>query len=156
MATTIITPEQNAIVSEVDVAASCERVFQALIQPDQLVRWWTNDEFKSELWELESRKGGRWRCRQRSETTEINGKKVFEVHGEVAEIDPPRLLVFTWTADWDPPGTSPSIVRWELMPNASGGTRVRVTHGNLAPQLAKDYSGGWPGVVELLKKFVEK
>jgi hypothetical protein len=38
------------------------------------------------------------------------------------------------------------------------GTRVKVTHSGLAeePEARKDYSGGWPGVVEFLKIFVEK
>jgi hypothetical protein len=38
------------------------------------------------------------------------------------------------------------------------GTRVKVTHSGLAQEAGarKDYSGGWPGVVESLKKFVEK
>jgi len=48
-------------------------------------------------------------------------------------------------------------VRWELTPT-EGGTRVKVTHSGLAQESAarKDYSGGWPGVVQQLKKFVEK
>jgi hypothetical protein len=34
---------------------------------------------------------------------------------------------------------------------------VRVTHSGLAnlPVARKDYTGGWPEVVEMLKKFVE-
>ena len=49
-----------------------------------------------------------------------------------------------------------SIVRWELTPTPKG-THVKVTHSGLAsePQAAKDYSGGWPGVLEELKEFVE-
>jgi uncharacterized protein YndB with AHSA1/START domain len=48
-------------------------------------------------------------------------------------------------------------VRWELTPTGSG-TRVKVTHSGLAqlPIARKDYSGGWPGVVEMLKKYVEE
>ena len=48
-------------------------------------------------------------------------------------------------------------MRWELTPKASG-TRVRVTHSGLSnlPVAHTDYTGGWPGVVEQLKKFVEK
>jgi len=35
---------------------------------------------------------------------------------------------------------------------------VKVTHSGLAqePVARQDYSGGWPGVVEYLKNFVEK
>jgi uncharacterized protein YndB with AHSA1/START domain len=47
-------------------------------------------------------------------------------------------------------------VRWELAPKA-GGTLVKVTHSGLAnlPIARKDYSGGWVGVLEMLKKFAE-
>jgi hypothetical protein len=35
---------------------------------------------------------------------------------------------------------------------------VKVTHSGLSnlPIARKDYSGGWPGVVEMLKKFIEQ
>ena len=48
------------------------------------------------------------------------------------------------------------MVRWELTPMASG-TRVTVTHSGLAedPEARKDYGGGWSGVIEKLKQFVE-
>ena len=49
------------------------------------------------------------------------------------------------------------MVRWELTP-AAAGTRVKVTHSGLAQEnvARKDYSGGWPGVLEMLKNFAEK
>jgi len=48
------------------------------------------------------------------------------------------------------------MVRWELTATASG-THVKVTHSNLAGEdvARKDYAGGWPGVLEKLKKFAE-
>ena len=49
-----------------------------------------------------------------------------------------------------------TVVRWELA-SSKGGTLLRVTHSGLAdlPVSRKDYSGGWPGVVEQIKKFIE-
>jgi uncharacterized protein YndB with AHSA1/START domain len=48
-------------------------------------------------------------------------------------------------------------VRWELFPESCG-TRVKVTHSALSAEhvARKDYSGGWPGVLEQLKHFTEK
>jgi hypothetical protein len=48
-------------------------------------------------------------------------------------------------------------VRWELA-ESKGGTLVRDTHSGLAelPVSRKDYSGGWPGVLREVKKFVER
>jgi uncharacterized protein YndB with AHSA1/START domain len=86
----------------------------------------------------------------------VNGVSEFECHGEILECDPPRLLVYTWIANWhDSPGAR-TVVRWELTEKGSG-THVRVTHSGLTnlPVARKDYTGGWPEVVEMLKKFVE-
>ena len=73
------------------------------------------------------------------------------------EFDPPRVLAYTWFGNWHDDPTSRTLVRWELTPK-QGGTHVKVTHSGLAllPIARKDYSGGWPGVVEQLKKFLEK
>jgi uncharacterized protein YndB with AHSA1/START domain len=81
----------------------------------------------------------------------------FECHGEIVEYDPPRVLAYTWLANWHDDASRRTIVRWELTSKAAG-THVKVTHSGLAqePTARKDYSGGWPGVVEMLKKFVEK
>ena len=80
----------------------------------------------------------------------------FECHGEILELDPPHLLVYTWFGNWHDNQALRTVVRWELTPD-SGGTHVKVTHSGLAQEDAarKDYSSGWPGVLEKLKKFVE-
>ena len=46
--------------------------------------------------------------------------------------------------------------RWELSATKTG-TKVKVTHSGLAdqPVARKDYAGGWPGLLELLRKFCE-
>ena len=87
----------------------------------------------------------------------VNGVSEFECHGEILECDPPRVLVYTWIANWHDDDV-PSA-RWSVGNSRpkQGGTHVKVTHSGLAnlPVARKDYSGGWPGVVEMLKKFVE-
>ena len=87
----------------------------------------------------------------------MNGKKDFECSGEIIEYDPPRLLVYTWFGYWHEDPSRETVVRWELEPTASG-TRVTVTHSGLAeePASRKDYSGGWVGVTENLKKYTEQ
>ena len=59
MATTIITPDLHAVVTEIHIAAPPERVFQALIDPKQVMAWWTNPECPIESFVMEPRKGGR-------------------------------------------------------------------------------------------------
>jgi uncharacterized protein YndB with AHSA1/START domain len=158
MTSTIITPDQDAIISEIQIAAPPERVFEALTQSDQLARWWTTPECPLEFFEMDARGGGRWHFKTKpSATVTVNGMNEFEAIGEVLEFDPPRLLAYTWIANWHEDKLRRTVVRWELTP-AGGGTKVKVTHSGLGqePAARKDYSGGWSGVVELLKKFVEK
>ena len=157
MAQAIVTPDQDAIVSEVHINAPAERVFQALTDPRQLLRWWTSEKCPTEYFEIEARPGGKWRFGSKSSKLVVNGVSHFFCEGEVVECDPPRLLAYTWIANWHDDKSRRTLVRWELTP-AKGGTQVKVTHSGLSQEAVarKDYSGGWPGVVQALKQFVEK
>lgn len=154
MATSRITPDQDAIISDIDIAAPPERIFQALTG---LKRWFTSPECPAKLWEMDARMDGAYRYATEKGSTAVNGASEFECHGHIVEFDPPRVLAYTWFANWHEDRTRRTLVRWELRSTASG-THVTVTHSDLAklPIARKDYSGGWPGVVEMLKKFVEQ
>ena len=156
MAEAIITPNQDAIISEVQINAPAERVFQALTDPRQLLRWWTSEKCPIEYFEIEARPGGKWRFASKPSKLVVKGVIQFSCEGEVVECDPPRLLTYTWIANWHDDKSRRTLVRWELTP-AKGGTHVKVTHSGLSQEAVarKDYSGGWPGVVQALKQFVE-
>ena len=156
MPTLTITPDQDSIVSEIDISAPPERVFSAISDAAQLKRWFSSPECPAKTWEMDPRVGGRYGYRTEAGSIVVNNVREFECHGEILEVDPPRLLVYTWIANWHDDAATRTIVRWELTPT-SGGTHVKVTHSGLAhlPVARKDYSGGWPGVVEMLKRFVE-
>jgi len=156
MATTTITPNQDAVVSEIHIAAPPDRVFQALIDPKQVMQWWTSDVCRIESFSMEPKRGGRWTYDTAPSNYNVNGVTKFHCEGEVTEYDPPRTLAYTWIANWHDDKTRRTVVRWELTPQ-SGGTQVKITHSGLTqePSARKDYSGGWTGVVETLKKFVE-
>jgi uncharacterized protein YndB with AHSA1/START domain len=150
MATPETAPNADEIVSEIQIAAPPERVFQALVDPSQVVRWWGQKsiyrctEFQSDL-----RPGGKWR------TAGVSGDGgAFEAAGEYLEIDPPRLLVHSWVASWT--GEVKTTVRWELEP-IKNGTLVRIRHSGLAahPELANSYSG-WPRLLTWLQALMER
>jgi uncharacterized protein YndB with AHSA1/START domain len=157
MSTTRSTPNQDAIVSEIEIAAPADRVFQALTTAGELTRWFTSPECPVKFWEMDARLGGRYGYATQPGSTVVNGVREFLCHGEILEYDPPRVLVYTWIANWHDDVAHRTVVRWELTPTASG-THVKMTHSGLAtmPVARKDYSGGWPGVVQMLKTFVEK
>jgi len=157
MTTTIVTPDQDTIVAEIQISAPPERVFHAISDADALQSWFGGSpECPVKTWKMEPRLGGRYSYATEKGPIAVNGVSEFECHGEILEFDPPRVLAYSWIANWHDDPTSRTLVRWELT-SAQGGTHVRVTHSGLAslPVARKDYAGGWPGVVEQLKKFAE-
>jgi len=157
MTTTIVTPDQDTIVAEIQMSAPPERVFHAISDADALQRWFGGGpKCPVKTWKMEPRLGGRYSYASEKGSIVINGVSEFECHGEILEFDPPRVLAYSWIANWHDDPKSRTLVRWELT-SVQGGTHVRVTHSGLAslPVVRKDYAGGWPGVVEQLRNFAE-
>jgi uncharacterized protein YndB with AHSA1/START domain len=152
MPQTILSPDQDVIVSEIDIAAPPERVFKAITDPEEVMRRAPELDF----FEMDTRVGGRWSFEMNCEQKPYHGFRRIRHEGEILEIDPPRLLVYTWFANFHKDPKMRTIVRWELT-RASSGTHVKLTHSGLSaePTVAKDYAGGWAGFLEELKKFVE-
>jgi uncharacterized protein YndB with AHSA1/START domain len=92
MATTQITPDNNAVLAEIFIAAPPDRVFQALTDPVQLSSWWgAKGMYRITEYQSDLRPGGKWA----SIGAGADGKS-FRVDGEYIEIDRPRLIVYTW------------------------------------------------------------
>jgi uncharacterized protein YndB with AHSA1/START domain len=110
MATVAITPDQDAVVAEIFVAAPPARVFEAITDPKQVPQWWGQQGmYRITEWKGDLRTGGKWS----SVGTGADGTS-FRVDGEYLEVDPPRLLVHTWIASWT--SNLKTVVRWELEP----------------------------------------
>lgn len=152
MATTRVTPDQDTIISEIDIAAPPERVFRSLCDAAEVRR--RSPELSA--YEMDARVGGRWFLEMRLPQP-YHGVTVIRHDGEVLEVDPPRLLVHTWKANFHKDPNHVSTVRWELT-SIPTGTHVKMTHSGLTaePQAKKDYAGGWPGVLQQLKDYIEK
>ena len=100
-----------------------EDVWIAITGSEHLQRWYMSKAI------IEGRKDGRielW-----------SGSAQVHVTGRILTWDPPR--VFEHERNMVPrkgiPTGERSILRWELTPEA-GGTRLRLTHSRLAPQMA--------------------
>jgi uncharacterized protein YndB with AHSA1/START domain len=164
MATSSVTPDNNAVLAEVFIAAPPERVFQAITDPKQMPLWWGQQglyrvtEFKADL-----RLGGKWQ----SDGVGVDGT-TFRVEGEYLEIDRPRLLVHTWISSYS--GGSKTVVRWELEPRevhglqnlgpkkVGTGTFVKIRHEGFAGNVeqVKSHGDGWIRVLGWMQIFVEK
>ena len=158
MTKTTITPDGDAVVSEVEIAARPTRVFQALVDREQALQWGNSEQFEITDWEMDARAGGKWRfvSKERRGGKTPAGQDQFEHSGEVLEVDPPRALAYTWFANWHENPDHRTVVRWELTPTAKG-TLVRVTHSGLAqlPRARTGYSQGWSGLLQAVKTFCE-
>jgi uncharacterized protein YndB with AHSA1/START domain len=76
------------------------------------------------------------------------------ISGEILELNPPRLLTYSWVASWT--GDAKTTVRWELVPDGNA-TLVRIRHSGLAayPDIAGSYSG-WPRMLGWLQALLER
>lgn len=141
---------QDALVSEVRIAAPPEFVFRALVDPQQVPQWWgQHGVYRCTAFASDLRPGGAWRC---SGVGPDGGD--FEISGEYLEIDRPRLLILSWKATWT--GDAITTVRWDLIPEDQT-TLVRITHSGFAkhPELTQAYRG-WPRMLSWLQSFIER
>lgn len=151
MSTAQLNSTPDELVTEIHIAVTPERVFQALTDSRQVTQWWggkgPGQSYRCTKFESDLRVGGKWSS---SGTTDSG---TFQVTGEYVEIDPPRLLVYTWTASWT--GAVTTTVRWELKPTDRG-TLVTLRHTGLAkhPEAAQSYRG-WPMILGWLQVYAE-
>jgi uncharacterized protein YndB with AHSA1/START domain len=146
----ILTQDSDAITCEIDIDAPPERVFKAISDAEEVRR-----RSPGIVYEMDTRVGGRWWLEMRPPQP-YRGLPLIRHEGEILVLDPPRLLVHTWFANFHKDPNHSSVVRWELSPTKTG-THVRLSHTGLRtePESAKDYSQGWPGVLQELKTFLE-
>lgn len=111
------------------------RVWQALTDPARLARWLMPNDFQPVV-------GHAFTFR-----AEPVPRQGFDgiVSCQVLELDPPRLLRFSWRA-----GTLDTVVSWALVPEG-GGTRLMITHDGFDDRdpgqrrVLGILGGGWRG-----------
>jgi uncharacterized protein YndB with AHSA1/START domain len=139
----------DPVVQEIAINGTAERIFTALTDPEERLRWWggPGGRFKLTGFESDLRPGGKWIMHAES------FGRLVTIRGEYREIEPPRLLVFTWLPDWYENATE-SLVRWDLEEH-NGVTTVRLTHSGLATESARENHRGWPQILGWLKTHIE-
>ena len=138
------------LVATVEIEATPERVFSALTTPE-VAQWWGSPEtYRVDRWRMDLRPGGAWR----SEGTSVDGRQ-FSVGGTVLEVSAPRLLVHSWTYNWDGGGTT--TVRYEIEALGTSGTRLTVTQWGFGADGAgcEGHARGWERVLGWLTAHVE-
>ncbi len=89
----VITADGDAVVTEIEIAAPPARVFQALTDERELMLWFKNPSCPVKTWKMDARSGGRYGYTTQKGSAVVNNVDEFKCHGEILEIDPPRLLV---------------------------------------------------------------
>jgi len=144
------TSVSDTIVQEITIKAPAERIFEALTNPDERLKWWWGAEGKFQLTHVASdlRPGGKWMMRGIG-----MGEKPLTVAGEYRTIERPRLLVFSWLPDWQENATE-TLVRWDLE-EKDGVTTVRLTHTGFMSESSRASYRGWHQVLGGLRAYVE-
>ena len=165
MVTAAITPDQDVVTAEIFIAAPPERVFQAITDPSQTLKWWGQSAmYRVTEWNGDVRPGGKWS----SAGVGADGS-TFRVEGEYLEVAPPRLLVYSWRPSWSE--SLRTVVRWELEPRevhglqhrgpqkVGTGTVVKIRHSGFAataPEQSVNHAQGWTRVLGWIQAFVER
>src|SRR6266542_2975724 len=123
---------EGSILASVEVAASPERVFQALAS-NEVLDWWVRPGvFDTREWAGDVRAGGRWQA------SGVGGGKPYTLEGEFLEVDPARKLVHTWHSVGAP--GAPTTVTYLLEPLDTG-TRVTLRQSVTGQRPTRGRSG---------------
>jgi uncharacterized protein YndB with AHSA1/START domain len=146
-------------VYRVFIKATPQAIWNAITEPE-----WAEKYGYGCRQEYDLRPGGAFRSFA-SEPMKAHGAPDVIIVGEVLEADPPRRLVQTWHAVWDPQSAAESITRltWEIAEQPGGVCRLTVTHDVTGAPLTAamvagevpNAGGGWSYVLSDLKTLLE-
>ena len=140
----------EVIVGEIEIATTPEKVFDALIDPAQLVEWWGSpDTYRTFNWQVDARPGGAWSCNAQGPAGPVS-----TVSGRYLVVDPPHKLSYTWNPSWQPGEESQVHYTLEAIPS---GTRVSFRHEGFATAKSREgHTMGWMRVVGWLQNYLQR
>lgn len=128
-----------------------DRVFRAMTDPAEVVRWWGPRGFTTPQAQIDLRVGGSYRFAMQPPEAEV-----FHLFGEFLRIDPPHRLSYSF--QWDPPDPDDRQTVVDLSLNAVGSaTELTLSQGEFATEarlvLHRD---GWTDSFEKLRALINK
>lgn len=131
--------------------ASAVRVFEMISQPENMVRWWGHDDMVLPEHNLDFSRPGPWHSVMQSP----DGTQ-RQVSGTVTEVDPPRLIAFTWAwHDGGPGGPrgAETRVTIQIDPVDDNSARMVLRHFDLGSDPARaGHTRGWLSIFDKLEK----
>jgi uncharacterized protein YndB with AHSA1/START domain len=136
-----VTAPEN--IYEIEIAATPERVWDAITIPQQTRKYW-HGALSTSNWQV----GSRW-------TSESPDGEVY-LDGEILEVDPPHRLVHTFRVLWDPTAARepPSKVEWQIT-QVGDKCRLTMVHTGRGPATMGYTGGGWNPILDGLKELLE-
>ena len=136
-------PVSGIAVFEIYIKTTPERLWEAITDPKMRAQYSFGVETHSD-WTPGS-----------SYTASVPGA-IDIAAGENLEVDPPRLLVQSFTAMWsdEVKAVGPTRVAWEIEP-VGDSCRLTVTHDQLPAGANAELYGGWPMILSGLKTLLE-
>ena len=147
-------------VHEVYIRATPEAIWDAITSPE-----WTQKYGYRGRAEYELRPGGAYRAHATPDMLKFGLPDVV-VDGQVVEATPPTKLVQTYRFLFQPANEAEGFTRvtWEIVPTASGFTRLTVTHevenapimaAMVGSQFSEQGTGGWAWILSDMKSLLE-
>ncbi len=143
-------------IEEAREEARMEKVFEIYIKttPERLWEAITDGELRRRYW-FGVGVTSKWTPGSRYAAIHpLASAAIYE--GENLEVDPPRRLVQSFTAQWseDVKREGTSRVTWEIEP-VGDSCRLTVTHDQLREDANEEIYGGWPQILSGLKTLLE-
>ena len=126
------------------IQAPCEKVWDALIDPEMNKEYWGRHCNVSD-WKV----GSRWQHADYDDRTQVR------VAGTVIESNRPHRLVLSWARPEhldDPDQVSKVTFTIEQQ---FGSSKLTVIHSDLDDEMLRAVSGGWPPILSSLKTLLE-
>jgi uncharacterized protein YndB with AHSA1/START domain len=114
-----------------------ERVWAALTEPDELIRWWGDAD-------VELAQGGRFDMRWLNTDDEGNSA---EMHATITELEPPHVL--------ETSGDMHGVLRWELRPDGDGTLLTFTSTLELPDEFKTKVIAGWHMHLDFLAEALE-
>ena len=136
-------PVGDTAVFEIFIKTTAERLWEAITDPEQRAKYSFGVATNSD-----------WSEGASYEATSSGGLEIAT--GENLVVDPPRLLVQSFTALWseDVKAIGATRVTWAIEPVGSS-CRLTVVHDQLPEGVNAEIYGGWPMILSGLKTLLE-